>query len=170
MVIYSYEGEKSIVLQESELLPVYSPCCDQLKPLLFHVKGNPHILFEISDGHQDSWHEHFWLVSANQQNFGSVVWEEKVYTQSLVEGEMDKDGVFPVMEMEAKVEFDTSKCSDGIWIMNTSKIMTQSLSNASEGTPSSESQQTVNSFKPIVKKLLEKKVFKMRRDGRFVKV
>jgi len=157
------------VLKESDLLPVYSPGYDKLEPGLLTIKGVPHLLFEMSDSHQESWRERYWMISVGERNFGALVWEEEIYTKGLKEGDRDEVGVFPVEEMEAEVGFDTTRCSEGIWVMNISKTTTESLSNATEGEPSPESQERLDNFKPVVKNQRLKKVYRMNSDGRLVK-
>jgi hypothetical protein len=169
LVKYNQEGGSFKVLQESPLLPVYSPWCDKLEPRIHSIKGVPHLLFEMSDSHQESWREYYWMISAGEQNFGALVWEEEIYTKGMTEGNMDKTGVFPVKQMEAEVEFDTTHCDEGVWVMNISKTTTESLSNATEGEPSPESQKLVDNFKPVVKEEQLKKVYRMSRNGRLVR-
>ena len=169
LVMYSEDDDSINVLKESDLLPVHSPWCDKLTPRIFTIKGVPHLLFEMHDSHQEFWREQYWMISAGERNFGALVWEEEIYTKGLKEGKMDTIGVFPVEEMEAKVEFDTTRCSEGIWVMNISKTTTESLSNASIGDPSPESQEVVDSFEPVVKEDIIKKMFRMNRDGKLIK-
>ena len=170
LVEYNEEGGSLKVLQESALLPVYSPWCDKLDPRKITIRGVPHLLFEMSDGHQESSREQYWMISLGEKNFGTLVWEEEVYTAGLTEGDRNKIGVFPVEEMEAEVEFDTTRCDEGVWVMKLSKTITKSLSNASEGEPSPESRKAVDDFGAVVKKQQLKKVYRMNRQGRLVKL
>lgn len=169
LVIFNLEGDSLKVLQESSLLPVYSPWCDKLEPRILSIKGVPHLLFEMSDSHQESWRERYWMISVGERNFGALVWEEEIYTKGLKEGDRDEVGVFPVEEMEAEVEFDTSRCAEGIWIVKLSKTFTKSISNATEGEPSPESQGKVDSFKPIIKKERLQMIYRMNNNGKLVR-
>ncbi len=168
LVMYSKDGDSINVLKESDLLPVHSPWCDKLTPRIFTIKGVPHLLFEMSDSHQEFWREKYWMISAGERNFGALVWEEDVHTKGLKEGKMDTIGVFPVEEMEAEVGFDTTRCSEGFWVMNISKTTIKRLSNASIGEPSLESERSVASFKPVVKEERLQTVYRLNRDGRLV--
>jgi len=168
LVEYHTIGKKPRVLRQSSLLPVYSPWCDKLSPTLIRLKGIPHLFFKMSDGHQESSREEYWMISLSDRNFGATVWKDVIYTSGLKEGHRDDIGVFPVEEMEAFVEFDSSRCEEGIWALTISKIITKRLSNVCLGEPSPESEERVRNTPPVAKESEDMRVYRMDGEGRLV--
>jgi hypothetical protein len=91
-----------------------------------------------------------------------------IYTSGLKEGPRDEIGVFPVEEMEATVEFDTTRCQEGIWTMTISKTITKRFSNASIGEPSPESEVGVRNTKQEVQKKNEIFRYFLNQQGRLI--
>lgn len=168
LVEYTYKNNPLHVQRQSSLLPLYSPWCDKLRPRLIRLKGIPHLLFEMDDVHQGTAHSAYWMISAGPENFGSLVWHEDVYTSTYSMGQSDTLGVFEEEKMEASIEFDTTRCAEGIWVMIVSKTTTKSLSNASEGEPSPESEERVRNTPPVVKESVDKRIYRMDGTGRLV--
>ncbi|MFM9009011.1 MAG: hypothetical protein ACKORE_10585 [Bacteroidota bacterium] len=161
LVEYTYKNNMLRVQRQSNLLPLYSPWCDKLRPKLIRLKGIPHLLFEMDDVHQGTAHSEYWMISAESENFGSLVWHEDVYTSTYSMDPSDAMGLFEEEKMEATVEFDTTRCAEGIWGMIVSKTTTKSLSNASEGEPSPESEERLRNTPPVGRKSLETRVFRL---------
>ena len=170
LVEYHTIGKKPSVLRQSNLLPVYSPWCDKLSPTLIRLKGIPHLFFEMSDGHQESSREEYWMISLSDRNFGATVWKDVIYTSGLKEGHRDDIGVFPVEEMEAFVEFDSSRCEEGIWAVTISKTITKRLSNACLGEPSPESEERVRNTPPVVRDTKNRVEYRLDAIGRLVEI
>jgi len=168
IVQYQVTGDDASVIRQSKLLPVYSPWCDQLAPQLIRLKGIPHLLFEMHDSHQGNAHSEYWMISAGERNFGKLVWHEDVYTATYSMGDSDSLGFFEEEEMEASIEFDTTRCDQGKWVMNISKTITKRLSNiyGEESVP--ESKDGVRNTPPVVKTNRVRKAYVMNAAGRLV--
>ncbi len=122
----------------------------------------------MDDVHQENAHSEYWMISAGPQNFGSLVWHEDVYTSTYSMGHSDAMGVFEEEKMEATVEFNNTRCAEWVWGMTISKTISKSLSNASEGEPSPESEERVRNTPPVVKESEDKRVYRMDGQGRLV--
>ena len=69
----------------------------------------------------------------------------------------------------AEVGFDTTRCAEGVWVMNITKTTTKKRSNASIGDPSPEPQQVVDDFEPVVEEEQLATEYRMNRKGWLVR-
>jgi hypothetical protein len=169
LVEYSNSNGEIRFLKESKLLPVWSPFCDKIKTTLINLKNTPHLFFNVEDGNNGVFTNYNWIVSITDKNFGSTILEKNIQKSNISISEADAKGISTAIEMEAEINFDSSLCDQGKWIINVKQQTTERLTTESE-IPTKAIIQKIKSTKPIVNTVNKKLVFEMDLEGKLRQV
>jgi len=167
LVEYSNSNGEIRLLKESKLLPAWSPFCDKIKTTLINLKNTPHLFFNVEDGNNGVFTNYNWIVSITDKNFGSTILEKNIQKSNISISEADAKGISTAIEMEAEINFDSSLCDQGKWIINVKQQNTERLITESE-IPTKAIIQKIKSTKPETKIELFKLIYSMGENGNLV--
>jgi hypothetical protein len=167
LIEYSNSNGEIRLLKESKLLPVWSPFCDKINTTLINLKNTPHLFFNVEDGNNGVFTSYNWIVSISDKKFGNIVLEKKIQKSDISISEADAKGISTAIEMEAEINFDSSLCDQGKWIINVKQQTTEKLITESE-IPTKAIIQKIKSTKQETKIELFKLIYSMDENGNLV--
>ena len=164
LIEYSNTNGEIQFVKEPELLPVWSPFCDKVNAQLIYLKNKPHLFFNVEDGNNGLFTSYNWIVSMSDKNFGSTILDKNLQKSDISISEADAMGISESIEMEAEINFDSSLCDQGKWIINVKQQTTKQLITKAEN-PAKEVLQRIKSTKPVIITENKKLVFEIGEDG-----